>query len=127
VSIILFALYTFSTSDHDQPAHDTFDDSCVQKDQTKQNSLGTMKLPDNMVPIAKRYTCEICGESSIHKGFLWRHRLVHTGEKPFACVYCPKRFAKKDNLQHHVITQHPREYEEETREKANPHKCEHCD
>lgn len=50
--------------------------------------------------------CEVCGKLFAGKARLERHRLVHTGEKPFECSTCKRRFgsAQKKNL--HVSAQH---------------------
>lgn len=34
---------------------------------------------------------------------------THTGEKPYACPYCPHRATQKVNLKGHVITRHGRD------------------
>lgn len=50
-----------------------------------------------------RYICPIpdCG-SSFHTMFaMKRHNKKHTGEKPFACNYCQRKFGEKSTLKRH--------------------------
>ena len=51
----------------------------------------------------KPYECDIC-----HKRFTVRynckvHRRIHTGEKPYQCSMCTKRFASKSGLNSYVM------------------------
>ena len=49
--------------------------------------------------------CDICGKSVVVKGFK-RHMLIHTGEKPFECSRCNKKFRRNFRLKDHCITVH---------------------
>ncbi|RXG61164.1 Zinc finger protein [Armadillidium vulgare] len=53
----------------------------------------------------RTYRCPLCpyeshyGESNVKKHMKYKH----TGEKPFLCPSCPKRFTEKSNLQKHLV------------------------
>ncbi|GIY12923.1 hypothetical protein CDAR_3331 [Caerostris darwini] len=74
-------------------------DECSE-DFTGQNLHHTLiPTPSKSKPI---YKCPYCMKDCQFKSSLNQHLLVHTGEKPYACDFCPKRFAnilwKKPNV-----------------------------
>ena len=52
------------------------------------------------------FGCVWCPKMFPNKSKLERHARIHTGEKPFACEECGRRFNVKTNLKTHWITQH---------------------
>ena len=48
-----------------------------------------------------RHSCFVCGQEFSGLTALKTHKLLHTGEKPFACDMCPKRFRQLVHLKTH--------------------------
>ncbi|XP_055307957.1 gastrula zinc finger protein XlCGF7.1-like, partial [Sitodiplosis mosellana] len=51
-----------------------------------------------------RQTCSLCDYVTDIKTNLKNHMFKHTGERPFPCNMCPKRFIQKQHLQSHLKT-----------------------
>ncbi|KAM9934675.1 hypothetical protein OXX80_005735 [Metschnikowia pulcherrima] len=46
--------------------------------------------------------CRVCSRTCVSLSKLTRHTRSHTGEKPFACVECDKRFSQNSDLSVHM-------------------------
>ena len=48
--------------------------------------------------------CQVCGKLFAKKFDLQQHSRIHSGEKPFQCALCLKRFTQNSNLKKHLNT-----------------------
>ena len=48
------------------------------------------------------HSCFACPKAFVHKWMLDRHILTHTGEQPFACSICFRRFSLQASCLRHV-------------------------
>ena len=65
-----------------------------------QNDGGPLKIG------VGKFACPHCPQVMKTSQMIWRHILIHTGEKPFACPHCDFRTNRKSNLTAHVKNQH---------------------
>lgn len=54
----------------------------------------------------RRFQCGVCFKSFRDNYKLKRHTVVHTKEKPFACLLCAGRFTQLESLRGHMKNQH---------------------
>ncbi|ROK35797.1 Zinc finger and BTB domain-containing protein 8B [Anabarilius grahami] len=52
------------------------------------------------------HKCPFCPYTAKQKGILKRHIRCHTGERPYPCEVCGKRFTRQEHLRTHAISVH---------------------
>lgn len=52
------------------------------------------------------YRCQYCGRNFDRVSNLKRHLLLHSGAKPFKCLYCDYRATQKANVVGHLACKH---------------------
>jgi uncharacterized Zn-finger protein len=50
----------------------------------------------------KKYTCDLCEYKTTSMYNLQRHKISHTGVKPFPCTICDKGFTRNEQLKNHL-------------------------
>ena len=61
-------------------------------------------IPNGLNGEKRSVKCEICGKQLADPSSLYRHRKIHTGDKPHKCPYCTRRFIQRYNMKQHIKT-----------------------
>lgn len=65
-------------------------------------AAGLDEAPRKRNRTRKQVGCELCGKIFRDVYHLNRHKLSHSGEKPYSCPVCGLRFKRKDRMSYHV-------------------------
>ncbi|XP_003220743.1 zinc finger and BTB domain-containing protein 46 isoform X2 [Anolis carolinensis] len=65
---------------------------------------GTHSLSLNeFTVIRKKFKCPYCSFSAMHQCILKRHMRSHTGERPYPCETCGKKFTRREHMKRHTL------------------------
>ncbi|CAJ0928518.1 unnamed protein product, partial [Mesorhabditis belari] len=71
-----------------------------------ENGAGTSPLVDNRIKVdedlLRKFKCDQCGKAFKFKHHLKEHIRIHSGEKPFQCPSCQKRFSHSGSYSSHM-------------------------
>lgn len=54
----------------------------------------------------RRLVCPFCSKVFSDRRNFYRHRMVHTNDRPFQCPLCQYRSSRKSNVQRHMASRH---------------------
>ncbi|KAM8961900.1 POZ-, AT hook-, and zinc finger-containing protein 1 isoform 3-T3 [Pelodytes ibericus] len=76
----------------------------LQPPRLGENGLGQEEpgIPRKRNRARKQVACDLCGKIFRDVYHLNRHKLSHSGEKPYSCPVCGLRFKRKDRMSYHV-------------------------
>jgi len=72
-----------------------------RRQRTPHGGIKTGDIGTNGKPSVK---CPDCGKVLADPSSLYRHKKIHTGEKPHTCPFCPKDFIQRYNMKQHIRT-----------------------
>ena len=52
------------------------------------------------------WSCTFCGKYYPSKSHLQQHQRIHTGEKPYPCLYCQMAFSQSGTRKRHIANKH---------------------
>ena len=51
---------------------------------------------------SRKFVCDVCQKAFKQRHHLTEHKRLHSGEKPFRCSYCDKRFSHSGSYSQHM-------------------------
>ena len=62
----------------------------------------SMKLKDKDKSLGRKFACDVCQKMFKHRHHLTEHKRLHSGEKPYQCKNCDKRFSHSGSYSVHI-------------------------
>lgn len=76
---------------------------------TEKSASDFQHLKATEAGVSNRYICQLCGRNFDRVSNLKRHMLLHSGIKPFKCLYCNYHATQKANVVQHLASRHRNE------------------
>lgn len=66
-------------------------------------SSASFSAVNDFTVIRKKFKCPYCSFSAMHQCILKRHMRSHTGERPYPCEICGKKFTRREHMKRHTL------------------------
>ncbi|KAJ8408120.1 hypothetical protein AAFF_G00263480 [Aldrovandia affinis] len=66
-------------------------------------ALFVLSQVNDFTVIRKKFKCPYCSFSAMHQCILKRHMRSHTGERPYPCETCGKKFTRREHMKRHTL------------------------
>ncbi|XP_067904418.1 zinc finger and BTB domain-containing protein 46-like isoform X1 [Heterodontus francisci] len=82
--------------------------SQIKVDSTEETLTGSKSYENSnsvneFTVIRKKFKCPYCSFSAMHQCILKRHMRSHTGERPYPCEICGKKFTRREHMKRHTL------------------------
>ncbi|XP_037292952.1 zinc finger and BTB domain-containing protein 44 isoform X2 [Manduca sexta] len=91
-----------SNNEHDDSDEKTGGKACMDDDEETDSSGSVSDSATNDAQDGRPHVCDVCDLRFQRSSHLSRHKLTHTGERPFTCGGCGRSFARSDKLRVHT-------------------------
>ncbi|XP_047440550.1 macrophage migration inhibitory factor isoform X2 [Mugil cephalus] len=78
----------------------------ITQKQSAPSSSTNIELSTQRNKSTKKHSCTYCNKVYDFRYKLQQHVLIHTGEKPFPCSICPRKFRLSQTLKMHMKSKH---------------------
>ena len=75
---------------------------CNAQCQNQKTLISHLKAVHNDFESGLKFSCSVCGKRFLKLSSLEDHAVRHESVRHFACMYCPKRCAVKQDLDRHL-------------------------
>ncbi|KAI5636609.1 BTB/POZ domain-containing protein [Phthorimaea operculella] len=91
-----------NSNDHNDDSDEKPNKSNMDDDEETDSSGSISDSGDGAQTEGRPHVCDVCDLRFQRSSHLSRHRLTHTGERPFTCGGCGRSFARSDKLRVHT-------------------------
>ncbi|CAH2043264.1 unnamed protein product, partial [Iphiclides podalirius] len=102
IKVVQLAVLQKPTNNEHEDSDEKPGKMCMEDDEETDSSGSISDSAANDSQDGRPHVCDVCDLRFQRSSHLSRHRLTHTGERPFTCGGCGRSFARSDKLRVHT-------------------------